>query len=454
MSRKQLHSPDAEAALVGAALMEPAVFSTVKVSPSDFHDEGLASVWRAGQSGGAVDRVTLSERAGVPLSLLVRLENECPNFLHADEYAQTVRDLAWQRRLSELGQQVFQAAYKSNGTLQTDAAKLVGQLVQLVDGSAATGERYALCWADEALKPQPPVDWVIEQLFSSGTVNLVYGEPGTKKTWAMLDAATCVALGQPWLDMPTNQGVVLLVDEESGSRRLARRLGDVLRGHNAGQETPIAWVSLACFNFLQAEDLLRLKRMIAESGARLVVIDALADVMLGGDENTVKDTEPVFHGLRTVACATGAAIVVIHHSNRAGRYRGSSAILGVVDLALEVSSKPDSPNVDFETVKVRDGEPLKFAAAAHFSDGLFRMTPTITRTPGEILSKGERYVLGYLQEHGGQATKTEIEQHADSCSMGSARNAIYALVERHRIRRCDSGGNGSKATFALIVSDE
>ena len=60
-------------------------------------------------------------------------------------------------------------------------------------------DRFALHTAAEALLPQPPIDWIVETLISAGTVSLVYGDPGAKKTYSMLDLAVCVAMGIPWL---------------------------------------------------------------------------------------------------------------------------------------------------------------------------------------------------------------------------------------------------------------
>lgn len=86
-------------------------------------------------------------------------------------------------------------------------------------------------------------------------------------------------------------------------------------------------VSLAQFNLLKnSDDADLLTRLVLELDAKLVIIDALADVMLGGDENAVKDTQPVFANLRFIAELTGAAFIVIHHANKLGGYRGSTAI--------------------------------------------------------------------------------------------------------------------------------
>ena len=45
--------------------------------------------------------------------------------------------------------------------------------------------RYIVRDAAFAMGPQPPLDWLIDTLISRGSVNLIYGEPGSKKTYSI-----------------------------------------------------------------------------------------------------------------------------------------------------------------------------------------------------------------------------------------------------------------------------
>lgn len=313
--------------------------------------------------------------------------------------------------------------------------------------------RYILHSAAEALQPQPPIDWVVERLFCAGSVSLVVGEGGSKKTWSMLDMAVCVALGVDWLGFPTQQSPVLFVDEESGQRRLARRLGDVMRGHGADDKTPIWYTCLVGFNYREGpEDLGELQTLVSGSGARLVVIDALADVMIGGDENSVKDVQPVFHGLRQVAEATDVAIVMMHHSNKAGSYRGSTAMHGAVDLLLMMDSKAGENYIAFDVEKARDVEPHKFAATGNWSPDMFNLTVASPPAASDNCTKAERYVLRYLEENG-ESCMEDIKAHADACSEESARRAVYSLADKRKVRRSNVGGRGSKSLYDLVEED-
>ena len=66
----------------------------------------------------------------------------------------------------------------------------------------------------------------------------MFGDAGSKKTYAAIDAAICVALGKHWLDFPTVQAPALFIDEEMGSRYITGRIGESLRGHLANEDTP------------------------------------------------------------------------------------------------------------------------------------------------------------------------------------------------------------------------
>jgi hypothetical protein len=307
--------------------------------------------------------------------------------------------------------------------------------------------RYEILSAFEALQPQPPIDWIVDGLISAGSVNVFYGEGGSKKTWALLDMAVCVARGDAWLNFKTKAGGVLVIDEESGRRRIMRRLGDVLRGHNADDRTPVSCVSLAAFDFGKPNDIGELYNLIIESQSQLVIVDALADVMPGRDENAVKDVQPIFLALRKIAEQTQTAIIIIHHANKGGTYRGSTAIKGALDLLLSVESKTGTNEITFKTEKARDTEASSFGASAVFVPDSFSLSASTTFT-AQTFSKGQKYVLRYLLENGASAVK-DISSHADSCSEGTARNSIYSLTADGFAERTDGGIQGAAAVYDL-----
>jgi predicted ATP-dependent serine protease len=309
-----------------------------------------------------------------------------------------------------------------------------------------------LHWAREAFDPLPPISWVVDSLFSRGSVSLVVGAPGTKKTYSLIDCAVNVAIGDEWLGRATSQGTVLIIDEESGNHRLRRRLKEIMRGHKTSIDLPIAYTTLATWNLLSSPtDLQYIDGLLAETQPVMVILDALADVMPGGDENAVKDTHPVFQRLRVLAERYRCAVVVIHHANRMGAYRGSTAIAGAVDLLLMVDSQKGSTSITFKTEKSRDTEPQEFGGQMLFDEemGTARLIAYAVEPAAEPISRAEQYVVEYLEAHDRKAALTEIVNAADVCSPATARRAVYRLAEAGKVRRADANGSGVKATYEL-----
>ncbi len=312
--------------------------------------------------------------------------------------------------------------------------------------------RLVLHSIDEALDADEEVPWVIDGLFSRGSVSLVFGKPGAKKTWLCLDCGIHVAAGEDWLGRAVEQGPVLVIDEESGPRRLRRRFRWLLNGHGLGRGLPVHFVSLALLNLASnGQDAQAVDELLGQVKPALVVIDALIDVSGGADENAAGDMQRLMQTLRQLAEKHDCAIVLIHHAGKAGQYRGSSAIMGAVDLALEVSSETDSPNVDCRAEKARDVEPFTFAAAAKV-DTLHESWDFISTGPKpktERYSKSEDYVVRWLTDHKAQ-TIADLEAHVDACTPVAARRAVYGLVKRGIVYRSDAGGPGEKATYDLV----
>lgn len=309
--------------------------------------------------------------------------------------------------------------------------------------------RFQILSAFDALQPQPPIEWIVDGLISAGSVNMFFGEGGSKKTYALLDMAVCVALGNDWLGLKTRKSHAVIFDEESGPRRFMGRLGDVLRAHKGDSNTPVFCISLAAINLGLANDIAELHNHIKLTNSQLVIIDALADVMPGRDENAVKDTQPIFLALRRIAEDTQAAIIIIHHANKGGGYRGSTAMKGAVDLLLEVTSKTGSDEITFKTEKARDTTATTFSARANFVQDMFWLSPlaSVSQAPTKY-SKGERYVLRYLLAHGESSVK-DISDNADTCAATTARNCVYALADALLIDRTNGGGKGANATYNL-----
>lgn len=206
-----------------------------------------------------------------------------------------------------------------------------------VNAAAGSGKpsRFPVLQAAEiAARPAPT--WIIKGVLPRAELVVIFGEPGSGKTFMVLDLAAAVAQGLPWRGKRAKRGrVVYIAAEGAGSFRnrffaLARHLQvDVgAMGIEAILGTP---------NFLQKEDPLEVARSIGT--ADLIIVDTLAQVTPGGNENGAEDMGKALAHCKGLHRATGATVLLVHHAGKdlSRGARGWSGLRAAADAELEVS---------------------------------------------------------------------------------------------------------------------
>jgi len=307
--------------------------------------------------------------------------------------------------------------------------------------------------AATALAPQPEVDWLIRDLVQRGAVVADVGDAGTLKTYANIDKCVCLAMGEDWINHRTKSTRVLIVDEESGDARLARRIGDTMRGHNAQADLSLGYVSLLGLNLRVSKDMDRLRALIEAHEAGFVLIDSWAAVVAGADENAVSEIQPVLINLRRIAERTGCAIQLIHHTNRNGGYRGTTAFKAALDLMMLSERRPGDELI-YTCEKARDAVVMPFSAKAYFALGKFWLAPLQLRAGAEApkLTPSETEVLEFVRQ-AGRATIEGIAKGVRKTSPETARRSAWALAKHGWIARVDHGGKGREAMFEPVRNE-
>jgi len=306
--------------------------------------------------------------------------------------------------------------------------------------------------ANYYLSERPPIEYIVDKFIAEKSLSVWFGQFGAKKTWAAIDLAVCAAVGKPWLGMITKPCNVLIIDEESGDARLANRIKDTMRGElgqGANANVPIKSVSYAGFDLLKnLDDVFLLRELIMATDAKLVIIDSLMQMMKGGDENAVNETAPVLANLRTIAERTGAAIIALHHANKMGGYRGSSAIAGSVDNLFRIESTQGEGLIKFKAEKMRDGEPFDFAGEACWDESGFYMTQS-EYAEKAFLNKAQRFALDFFTEHG-DGTLKELDAWAGELyAHKTLTMAVQHLINEKLLERKDGGGRRAEATYGV-----
>ncbi|MEX1275504.1 MAG: AAA family ATPase [Bacteroidota bacterium] len=312
----------------------------------------------------------------------------------------------------------------------------------------------------DALHDPPRLEWAVEGLFAQPSLNLLVGDPGSKKTFLAIDLAVSVAMGKPWLGHAVNPCPVLFVDEETGMHQLWNRLNASLHAHGADISTPFEFISLGGYDFRDNADAEQLIHRARGRGSGFIVIDALANLMHSG-ENNLGSVQPVLFNLRRMAESCKAAVIVIHHNNRHGVFRGSSSISAGVDLMLSIRSAPADSLIELSAFKARFKAPQPFCARATFEtapDGQerFHLEPTdekptsLTPLPAPVAPrKGLTLCILEFLEQNRSATREQLTTHLSAHTEGSIRFALHELLSSGQIKRADSGSKGTKAVYEL-----
>lgn len=186
--------------------------------------------------------------------------------------------------------------------------------------------------------PEPPVrEEIIQGLLAAGEVGALVGPAGTGKSAIAQRLAVCVAEGRAFLGRPVIPGPVVYIAAERWAGT-ARRLKAIQKKIAA----PV-YIAKARPNLGDTGEVKELADRISRicEGERkcpsLIIFDTLARCMPGLDENSTRDMGRAMEGLAILADeVSSAAIVFIHHTGKNGDTRGSTALLGAVDLELQV----------------------------------------------------------------------------------------------------------------------
>ncbi|MFP5239906.1 MAG: AAA family ATPase, partial [Acidobacteriota bacterium] len=196
---------------------------------------------------------------------------------------------------------------------------------------------------EEFTRPRK-VAWIIKRLLPRASLGVLFGATGAGKSFLVLDLVAAVARGIDWCGhrIAARHRVVYVTAE--GQEDFRRRASAyALAAGTVGQPNGgmgLYFVDEAP-NLLEVGDARELARQIAACpGGKpaLVVLDTLAQVMVGGNENSSEDVGKVLKHCRLIERATGAMVLLVAHTGKdeTRGLRGWSGVRGAADFEMEV----------------------------------------------------------------------------------------------------------------------
>jgi len=182
---------------------------------------------------------------------------------------------------------------------------------------------------------------LLEKLIPEGAITLFFGKGGVGKTSLALQIIHAIAEGKDFLGLKTKQASVVFVDMENPLGVLRDRIvhighsDNILIWHGSCEPPPPR---------LDREDFIR----YFDLPKGLLVFDTLRASFLG-DENSSQDVAVVVDRLKQLR-DKGYTVLLLHHTPKGNDtiYKGSTAIIDLVDNALCLEPLRDDEQGDFD----------------------------------------------------------------------------------------------------------
>ena len=187
-------------------------------------------------------------------------------------------------------------------------------------GSAGVGREALEVVAVGAIDSVEGTSWLIEGLWTEEAVGIVSGQPKLGKTWLALDLALSVATGTAALEKYAvpRPGPVLLFAAEDPPRALRSRLEGLCNRRGLRIESvPVNVILSSSLRLDTLDDQARLAEAVARHRPRLLVLDPFVRLHRI-DENRALEVSGVLAYLRQLQREEHVAILVVHHSRKAG----------------------------------------------------------------------------------------------------------------------------------------
>jgi hypothetical protein len=307
---------------------------------------------------------------------------------------------------------------------------------------------------DAIMAANSTVHWVVKHFIERNTVNMVYGDPKSGKSFIVYDMALHVAHGRTWRGRKVIKGAVFVLCGE-GQGGISRRLKAWDSKNKYELDAPffVSEHAVLIGSGKAAEKAAdEIERMAEIYGVEpvMVVIDTLAR-NFDGDENSSEDasrfiTEVDLH----LKSRRNCAVVVVHHSGNQekGRGRGSSAFVGALDACFKVESDKTATGLSskFSTDYLKDGaspETLHFdcqeieVGADDDGEPITSLCPVPVNPPSEQKEDGKylkilRGVLSAMGEDNPLNYLTDDEEEARKRFYQHPENAIEKTDTRRK----------------------
>ena len=212
---------------------------------------------------------------------------------------------------------------------------------------------FPLLTMQDAIDMRPP-SWLVPGLIPERGFAVLYGPPGSLKSFLALDLGLRLAHGLPWLGRPLSPCPVLFIAGE-GAGSLGKRLEAWRVANGVREVSPGFRLLPQAVNLMEAAEVDRLIATVRQASFRpaLIVADTLSRCMVGADENSAQHMGIAIAAGARLQAELGCAFLPIHHTGKDAErgMRGSNALLGATDTVLKAARTDERVSLHVERQK-------------------------------------------------------------------------------------------------------
>ncbi len=244
----------------------------------------------------------------------------------------------------------------------------------------------------EEIANLPDPRWLVDGMLIENAFGLLYGAPGTGKSFVAISLALAIARGGEWWGKAVQrQGLVVYVSSEGTSDMKHRLAAYGLHWQVDVAALPFLLIPDS-MSFMEPYDVAKLAatldRVVRRHGQPvMIVIDTVSRVLPGADENLQRDMTQFIRTCDVLRERYGATVLGVHHSSRAGNLRGSTVFDGAADALFSLERDAEHRhlgNLRAEKVKAAaDGWVLPFQLEVVPIDPLKGTQSLVARPRGE-----------------------------------------------------------------------
>jgi replicative DNA helicase len=296
-------------------------------------------------------------------------------------------------------------------------------------------------------------EWLLHGFLPKQGLVLLHAAGGVGKTRLFYDWAFCLATGTNWnglFNVTAKRRRILLIQTDE----LPSEMLPALEARGFDETCDIEFVR----NW-NIENIAGLNKMIEEYDPDEILIDSLNSVSNNSiiSENDAAYARPVL-ALRKLAEVHNKLIFLIHHSNKSGDVRGSTAIKAACSMEMKLERDPQFPSIDSGRRILTIGKTRSYRRPAQYSvefdaeSGQWTwLGETSKQETGDTDLPLKDRIVNFLAAHRNKRFEYEEIQHEVGGALGSIRRALSELTSDGIISRVKKG---LKSLFFLLWDGE